>query len=108
MLDFADYADCVEYINQRPDYCDSYSGEWYYGDDETLTLYHGTFSNDHSPGCSGATWNQTFDTKDEYDAVIARLAAEPEYIEDEDEEGWTDDDEEADEMAEAPEGWAHL
>jgi hypothetical protein len=86
LLDFADYADYVTYCNMRPCYGDSYDGEWYYGDDATRTLYHGTFGNDHSPGCDGRTWHQTFDAEAEYRAALGALEAIPEYVEGDGEE----------------------
>jgi hypothetical protein len=92
LKDFDDYSDCVEYREQREDYCDSLAGGWFYGDDDTLTIYQGTFGNDHSPG--SIVYADVYDDREEYLAEVKRLDGLPEYLESEEEETDDDDSEE--------------
>jgi hypothetical protein len=102
LKDFGDFAECVEYINQCEYGDGQLEGDWYYGDDDTLTVYAGSFGNYNSPGASAYTFANVYDDADEYRARVASLAAEPEYLDSEDDsedEGvWGgDDDSETDE-----------
>ena len=81
LKDFGDYADCVEYVNQSEYGDGQYEGEWYYGDDDNLTLYTGTFGNYNSPGASDYTYVETFETEAEYLEAVSKQAAKPEYWE---------------------------
>lgn len=84
LKDYGDFSDCVEYVNQEDDYCDSLRGEWWYADDETTTIYSGTFGNYNSPGASQYTYAEVFCDADEYKAAVAEWEAKPEYLEHED------------------------
>lgn len=90
LKDYGDFSDMVEYINQR-DIGDQLEGEWYYCDDETRTIYSGSFGNYNSPGASSYTNAEVYDEDeiDDYNAEKARLEQCEEYAE-------TDDDEEED------------
>ncbi len=90
LKDFGDYSECVEYREQSECYGDSLEGGWFYGDDDSLTIYTGTFGNDHSPGASHYTAADVYDDPDEYRAEVKRLDFLPEYLDDD-----SDDDDEA-------------
>jgi hypothetical protein len=92
LKDYADFSDCVEYVNQEDDYCDSLRGEWWYADDETRTIYSGTFGNDHSPGASHMTFAEVYDEEEEYKEAVAVWEAQPEYLESEDDDMEEEDD----------------
>ena len=88
LKDYGDYADCVEYRNERESGFGDSEGAWFYGDDDNLTIYTGTFGNDHSPGASHYTSAEVFDDREEYLAEVKRLDSLPEYLDDD-----SDDDE---------------
>lgn len=79
--DFSDYAESVTYCNQSESGFGGDEGEWFYADESTLTIYTGTFANDHSPGASSYTYHDTYETREEFDARLAELEAMPEYLE---------------------------
>lgn len=81
MKDFCDYSDCIEYVNQSEYGDGQLEGEWYYGDDEALTIYSGTFGNYNSPGASCYTTSETFETEEEYRCQLQQWADQPEYLE---------------------------
>lgn len=81
LLDYSDFSDSVEYCNQEPDWCDTLRGEWYYGDDEALVIYCGTFGNDHSSGSSLFTHAEVYDTLSEYRKALSEWEERPEYLE---------------------------
>lgn len=84
--DFSEYADCVTYFNQQESGYGDYEGEWFYADDDTLTIYTGTFGNDHCAGASMYTYAEKYDTEEEYKEAVAELEAAPEYLETEEPE----------------------
>lgn len=86
LKDFGDYAESVEYVNQEPDYGDSLSGEWYYGDDDNLVIYEGTFGNDHSPGSDHHTVATIYPDYDGYRERMADLESQPEYLDSEEDD----------------------
>jgi hypothetical protein len=86
LKDFGDYADGVQYINQRECYGDSLEGEWFTYDADSLTVYGGTFGNDHSPGSSIYTWAEVYDDASEFDARVKSLEAFPEWTDVDDDE----------------------
>lgn len=92
LKEFGDFAECVEYRLERESGYGDTEGSWFYGDDDNLTIYFGTFGNDHSPGASHYTYAQTFDDRAEYLAEVKRLESLPEYLDDDSEE--TDDESE--------------
>ena len=79
--DFEKFSEMVEYINQTELGDGQHEGEWYYSDDENLTIYHGTFGNDNSPGASDYTYATVFDDIAEYEAESLRLEMCDEYAE---------------------------
>ena len=81
LKDFADFAECVEYVNQSDDYGDSMRGEWYYGDDATMTVYSGSFGNDHSPGASSYTYATVYEDLEEFRKGVSEWELCPEYVE---------------------------
>ena len=90
--DFSDYADCVEYCNQRTVYGDSLEGDWFYADDVNGLIYSGTFGNDHSPGASHYTYCDVYDTREEYQRAKTEWESYPEYDETDDVEEAADED----------------
>jgi hypothetical protein len=93
LKDYGDFAECVSFLSQRPDYGGSDRGEWFYDDAETLTVYGGTFGNDHSPGASHYTYAEVYDCVEEYEDRVAVLEAKPEWLDTDDD---TDDDDDDD------------
>ena len=88
LKDYGDFAECVSYVNQREYGDGSLAGGWYYCDDETRTIYSGSFGNDNSPGASMYTYADVYgeEEADEYAADKARWDAKDEYLETEEEE----------------------
>jgi hypothetical protein len=95
LKDYGDFCECVEYVNQSEYGCDQLEGEWYYCDDETLTIYYGTFGNDNSPGASCYTDADVYSEEEraDYEAAKAEWEAQPEYTE-EQEQRWKEEEEE--------------
>ncbi len=83
--DFGEYSCGVEYCNQK-EIGDCYEGEWYYGDDESLVIYFGSFGNYNSPGADSYTHAEQYETKAEYLAALLVWESLPEYVEAEVEE----------------------
>ena len=79
--DFEKFSEMVEYINQTELGDGTLEGEWYYCDDESMTIYHGTHGNDNSPGASCYTYATVFDDVGEYEAESLRLEMCDEYVE---------------------------
>ena len=79
--DFGDFADMVEYINQTELGDGQLEGEWYYCDDDAMTIYFGTFGNDNAPGASSYTHADVYDDIDEYEAKSLELETCEEYAE---------------------------
>ena len=77
---YGSYSECVTYCNQSEDYADSMRGDWYYCDDDTETVYFGTFGTYHSPGASHYTHAETFRNREEYLAAKDFCEAQPEYL----------------------------
>lgn len=105
LKDFGDFAECVEYVNQFELGDGQLEGDWFYCDDETLTIYTGSFGNYNSPGASSYTNADVYeaDEKEEYEAEKAKLEAQPEYdpeTPDYDDNGDDDEEEEGDDEAE--------
>jgi hypothetical protein len=99
LQDYENFSDSVEYVNQQ-DCGDGSRGEWFYADKDTLTIYSGSFSDDHSPGASSYTYAEVFEDADDYNRSLAIWEACPEYLEsdeDEDEDDDWDEDEDEDE-----------
>lgn len=112
LADYSEFSDMVEYVNQRPDYCDSYRGDWYYIPDGVLppmegvdygdqkpnerVIYFGSFGNDNSPGADSYTNAEIFDMDDPEDAAEfeerkAEWEAAPEYLDDGEDDGQPDE-----------------
>lgn len=85
LKDFGTYSECVTFCNQREDDADSLAGDWFYGDDDNLTIYYGTFGNDHSPGSSHNTRAEVYEGKAEYHEALKQWEDYPEFIEEEEE-----------------------
>lgn len=108
-----DYGDFEPtFYNKREDGPDSLCGDWWYAEGRHFhidgyvchgvafqhtdhgglpwqgVIYEGTFGNDHSPGSSHNTWATVYqeDEREEYEAEVARLEAQDEYLINEDEE----------------------
>lgn len=87
LKDYGDFSDCVEYVNQSEFGDGQLEGEWWYADDDTRTVYYGSFGNDNSPGASSYTYADTFpDDEAGYKEAVGRWEAYPEYLESEEEE----------------------
>lgn len=84
LKDYGDFAEKVSYRNQK-DLGDCDEGDWFYADDENLTVYWGTFGNYHSPG----SWYyaDVYDDDAEYAEAVQRLKDQPEWV-----YGWDDDE----------------
>jgi hypothetical protein len=93
---FEEFSDKVTYCNQE-EFGDGMRGDWYYCDDKTLRIYHGTFADYHSPGASHYTYGESYETQAEYDAVKENWKNTEEYLPCDDEEE-DDDDEENEEF----------
>lgn len=78
--DFSEYSDGIEYVNQSEYGDDCLEGEWYYGDDEALVIYSGSFGNYNSPGADSYTNAERFETAEEYREELAKWEACPEYL----------------------------
>lgn len=83
LKDFGDFSECIEYVNQTEDGFDSLRGDWFYGDDDTRTIYYGSFGNYNSPGASHYTYADVYDTEEEYREELAKWEALPEYLDNE-------------------------
>jgi hypothetical protein len=83
LKDFGDFAEYVEYVNQTEYGDGQLEGEWYYCDDETRTIYTGTFGNYNAPGASSYTNADVYDEGEieDYNAEKAKLEAQDEYSE---------------------------
>ena len=81
LYDFNDISEMVTYINQTELGDGQLEGEWYYCDDESITIYHGTFGNDNAPGASLYTSADVYDDVEEYEAESLRLEMCDEYAE---------------------------
>jgi hypothetical protein len=97
LKDYGDFAECVEFANQIELGDGTLEGDWYYCDDETRTIYTGTFGNYNSPGASSYTNADVYDEdeQEEYDEEKKRLEAQDEYDPDGptyDEDGDEEDD----------------
>lgn len=82
LKDFGDFAECISEVDIRPDGFDVTAGTWFYADDDTLTIYQGTFGNDHSPGADHYTSADIYDDPDEYQKEADRLYSLPEFLDD--------------------------
>ncbi len=95
LKDFGEFAECVEYVNQREYGDGQLEGEWYYIPDEVppYVIYYGTFGNYNSPGASSYTFAEIYeeDEKEEYQTLCEKWRSCEEY-----EECETEDEEEDD------------
>lgn len=90
LKDFGDYAESVEYRNERESGYGDDEGDWLYADDDTLTLYSGTHGNDHSPGATHYTMATVYADPAEYARDRDEFLAQPERIDDD----WEEESEE--------------
>jgi hypothetical protein len=93
LKDFADFAECVEFVNQSEYGDDQLEGQWYYCDDATLTIYSGSFGNYHTSGASHYTYAEVYSEEEraDYEAAKADWEAQPEYTE-EQEQRWKEEE----------------
>jgi hypothetical protein len=82
-------ADDFEFRNQQYEY-GSLSGEWFVGDEESLTIYWGTFGNDHCVGYTGSTFATIYETRAEYDDDLRCWEEQEEFLEEEYDHDGTD------------------
>lgn len=82
LKDFGDFADCVEYCNQSEYGDGQLEGEWYYIDNETKTIYYGSFGNDWAPGASSYTYADVYSDDEvvEFSNVALDWEEAPEYL----------------------------
>ncbi len=94
LLDFGEYAECVEYCNERESGYGDDEGEWFYADEDTLTIYSGTHGNDHSPGTSGNTFATVYEDEASYRAALEEWESQEEYLESDDDSAgeWPNED----------------
>lgn len=79
LKDFCLFSDAIEYVNQKEYGDGQLEGEWYYADEDKLTVYWGTFGNDNSPGASSYTHAEIYTDKAEFDCVVSMWKSQPEY-----------------------------
>lgn len=84
LKEFGDYAESVQYFNQRECFGDCLEGEWFADDPDSLTVYRGTFGNDHSPGASIYTWAEVYDGPTEFATRVKTLESFPEWMDSDD------------------------
>lgn len=77
LMRYEQFSDKITYVNQK-DIGDCYKGSWFYGDDENLVIYYGTFGNFNSPGSRMET--EEFETQKEYQTMLAKWKNLPEYL----------------------------
>ncbi len=99
LKEFGDYSDRIEYVNQEQDYGDCLRGEWWYADDETLTIYFGTFGNHNSPGADQYTHSMVYEDVEEYKAEVDNWTSYPEYSQEYLDECEEEEEEEEDQEA---------
>lgn len=84
LMEFGDYAESVEYINQSEYGDGQLEGEWFYCDDNCNIIYFGTFGNYNSPGADSYTTATIFDKTEEglkeYQTMRVMLTSCPEYL----------------------------
>lgn len=91
-----DFADCLTYCDQDEYGDGQLEGSWYYCDDETLTIYFGSFGNYNSAGASHHTYAEVYEDRQQYDVAVKGWEAKPEYTE-EQEDRWAEEDAEDEE-----------
>ena len=89
LMDYGDYADCVEYVNQTWYGNDQLEGEWYYIDYDRRMIYAGSFGNYNSPGADSYThcvvYGEYDEDREDFEADVQELEGSPEYLETEEE-----------------------
>lgn len=78
---YSDFSEKITYVHQAEIGEGEYKGDWYYADDETLTIYYGTFGNDHSPGADYYTRAEVYDDAEDYIQAKENWETCPEYDE---------------------------
>jgi hypothetical protein len=98
LLNFEDFSELIEYVNQSEYGDGQLEGEWWWADDSTRTVYYGSFGNDWAPGASSYTYAEVFgeDEKDDYLLEVKRWEGFPEYLESEDDDDMDDSDDTSD------------
>jgi len=84
LMDYGDFADCVEYVNQSEYGDGQLEGEWYWIDYENFVIYHGSFGNYNSPGADAFTKADVYDQESGSDGTdfitaAAEWEGKPEY-----------------------------
>lgn len=87
LMEFSDFADCVEYVNQSEYGDGQLQGAWFYVDYDNFVLYYGTFGNDNAPGASSYTHAYLFDEESPSDGKafhdeVEKFESYPEYLND--------------------------
>ena len=78
--DFGDFVELIEFINQSEYGDGQLEGEWYYCNDDTMTIYNGEHGNDNSPGASMHTHADVYSLRSEYEAKSLELEMCEEYL----------------------------
>ena len=78
--DYGDFAERVQFVNQVEYGDDTTSGAWFYGDEEKLAIYTGSFGCYHSPGSSHHTRADIYPDRESFDEALADLESLPEYL----------------------------
>ncbi len=99
LKDYCDFSDAIEYVNQSEYGDGQLEGAWYYCDDETRTIYCGSFGNYNSPGASSYTYAEVYDEeeREEYEADKRKWESKPEYLDNGEDEEDSEEDEEDEE-----------
>lgn len=85
--------ECAEFVNQS-EYGDAeLEGEFFIADDYNAVIVCGSFGNYNSPGCTGCTHAEFYDSREEYRAALEKWESMPEQLESDDDESEDDEDE---------------
>ena len=73
----------MTFCRQEQDMEDTFQGSWWAADDETLTIFHGTFGDSNSPGASHFTCAQICSDEETYQREVKYWESQEEYLEEE-------------------------
>jgi hypothetical protein len=95
LLNFEDFSELIEYVNQSEYGDGQLEGEWWWADDSTRTVYFGSFGNYNAPGASSYTYAEVYEEEEKEDflAAVAEWESKPEYLESDDDVDDSDDSE---------------
>ena len=85
LMDYNQYSDCVEYVDQEEYGDGQLQGSWYYIDYGRSVIYYGTFGNYNSPGADSFTFAAIFTPEERKEFLKNAIMWEEreEYLEEE-------------------------